>query len=384
MKFTNENNALTLFFEGEVNSYNAENIEKELSEVLEKETFEKLVLDFAHLRYISSAGLRIVLKLKQKYNNVSIVEASLEVFDILNMTGFTNILEVKKALNRVYIGGAEIVGEGYNSTVYRLGKDTILKVFNRLDDVEEIEKELRLAKEAFILGIPTAISFDIVKVDDKYGVRFEMFDCDSLKNIYVKHPEKSDELLKKYVDLLHKINSVESYNKDIPNIKKKYISQLNEIKDSLPKESFDKALRLLESVPDRDTLIHGDCHFKNIMVQNDEYLLIDMDTLSVGHPIFELAALRSAYITYNEYDPGDSSVFFGVDAEISKKLYEDLINCYFGENNQAKKDKIAILSIIHVLRAYIVKDFGDEKAIKESKATLIDLLNKYDDLDIGI
>ena len=130
MRFELKDKALTLFMEGELNSYNADNIEKEIDKIVKDQAFDKLILDFSHIVYISSAGLRIVLKLKQKYNNISIVETSLEVYDIFQMTGFTNIMEIQKGLKRVYISGAEVVGSGYYSTVYRVDKDTIIKVFN--------------------------------------------------------------------------------------------------------------------------------------------------------------------------------------------------------------------------------------------------------------
>ena len=106
MKFELKENVLTLFLEGELNSYNADNIEKEIDSTLKDQKFDKLVLDFSHISYISSAGLRIMLKLKQTYGNVSIVETTLEVYDIFNMTGFTNIMDIKKGLKRVYLSGA--------------------------------------------------------------------------------------------------------------------------------------------------------------------------------------------------------------------------------------------------------------------------------------
>ena len=92
MRFELNDKTLTLFFEGELNSYNADNIEKDIENTLANQKFETLILDFARISYISSAGLRIILKLKQKYNDVSIIEASLEVYDVLSMTGFTNIM----------------------------------------------------------------------------------------------------------------------------------------------------------------------------------------------------------------------------------------------------------------------------------------------------
>ena len=127
MRFDNKEKTLTLYLEGELNSYNADNIEKEIENTLKDQAFDKLILDFSHISYISSAGLRIILKLKQKYNDFSIVETSLEVYDIFSMTGFTNIMDIKKGLKRVYLSGAEVIGDGYYSTVYRVDKDTIIK-----------------------------------------------------------------------------------------------------------------------------------------------------------------------------------------------------------------------------------------------------------------
>ena len=385
MKTTLENNVLTVYLGGEINSYNADNIEKEIRETLEKQSFEKLVLDFSSVSYISSAGLRIVLKLKQQYNNFSIVETSLEVYDIFSMTGFTNIMEIKKGLKRVYLSGAEVIGDGYYSTVYRIDKDTIIKVFNRVSDPEQIERELRLAKEAFILGIPTAISFDIVKVDDdKLGVRFEMLDCESLKNMVIKYPERMNEFLEKYAALLKKMNTTECFNPNIPDMKAHYLRKLEKIKAWLPNEANEKLLKMFNAIPDRKTLIHGDCHFKNIMVQKDELLLIDMDTLSVGHPIFEWAALYAPYCAFNEDDPGNSLRFFGIKDEDTLALYSALLTRYFGKDDQTIRDKIKIVGYVHMIRWTTNNDPTNEKRINGCKERLLKLLEQYNDLDIGL
>ena len=59
---------------------------------------------------------------------------------------------------------------------------------------------------------------------------------------------------------------------------------------------------MIEAVPKQNTLMHGDYHTNNIMVQNGEPLLIDMDTLCMGHPIFELGPMFNAFIGYAEHD----------------------------------------------------------------------------------
>lgn len=384
MRFTLEEKVLTLFMEGELNSYNADNVEKEIDETLKGKAFDKLVLDFSHISYISSAGLRIILKLKQKYNDISIVETSLEVYDIFQMTGFANIMNIKKGLKRIYLSGAEVVGDGYYSTVYRVDKDTIIKVFNRVSDSEQIERELKLAKQAFVLGIPTAISFDIVKVDDgKLGVRYEMLDCMSLRNAIVNYPEKEEEYISKYAALLKKMNTTECLDPNIPDKKQAYITKLGKIKQFLPDDVNAKLLKMFEAIPERKTLIHGDCHFKNIMVQNGELLLIDMDTLSVGYPIFELAALYAPYVAFNEDEPGNSERFFGISDEKAAKLYDELLSRYFDKVDDAIRDKIKIVGYVHMIRWTSNNDQDNTKRLNGCKERLLKLLEKYDDLDIG-
>ncbi len=384
MRFELSDNLLTLFFEGELNSYNADVMEKEIDEVLSSSKFQTLNLDFAKLHYISSAGLRIILKIKQKHDDSHIINANLDVYDVLQMTGFTNIMDVKKAMREMSVEGAEIIGEGFFSTVYRIDKDTIIKVFNRTSDEKQIERELKLAKQAFVLGIPTAISFDIVKVKNKLGVRFEMLDCMSLKNAFIKYPEKYDELLNKYVDLLKKINTTECFDPSVPSIKKFFIEKVEAIKHLLDEAHYEKLLGLMKSVPERSTFVHGDCHFKNIMVQGEDFLLIDMDTLSVGHPIFELANLRCPYVAFEEDAPGNCEQFFGMKAEYCVKLYDDIIRLYFGKEDEAIKDKIALVCYAHMVWWTLTNQKDNQKRLNGCKERLIALLDKYNDIDIGI
>ena len=384
MRFELTDNLLTLFFEGELNSYNADVVEKEIDEVLSSSKFQTLNLDFAKLNYISSAGLRIILKIKQKHDDSHVINANLDVYDVLQMTGFTNIMDVKKAMREMSVEGAEIIGEGFFSTVYRIDKDTIIKVFNRTSDEKQIERELKLAKQAFVLGIPTAISFDIVKVKNKLGVRFEMLDCMSLKNAFIKYPEKYDELLNKYVDLLKKINTTECFDPSVPSIKKFFIEKVDAIKPLLDEAHYEKLLSLMKSVPERSTFVHGDCHFKNIMVQGEDFLLIDMDTLSVGHPIFELANLRCPYVAFEEDAPGNCEQFFGMKAEYCVKLYDDIVRLYFGKEDEVIKDKIALVCYAHMVWWTLTNQKDNQKRLDGCKERLIALLDKYNDIDIGI
>ena len=381
----NQDNCLTIYLEGEINSLTSEEVENEILGVTNSETFDKLVINLGDVTYVSSSGLRVVLRLKQAYKNFAVDDTCPSVYEVFQMTGFTNIMPVSKALVSIDVTGCEVIGEGYFSIVYRLDKDTIVKAYRRHTDIKEVERELGMAKKAFILGIPTAISYDIVRIKDKLGVRFEMLDSISLRDMFRDNPNDYDELLDKYVGLMKKINNTESDSTDLPNLKEKWLEKLNASSDKLTDSEYTRLITMINNIPERKTFVHGDCHFKNIMSQNGELLLIDMDTLAIGHPIFELACgLFIPYVAFEEDDPGNCERFLGVSKELSFRIANDALVKYLNSDKQEYKDKIKIIGYIHLLWWCKQNEPDNDKRINGVLGRLKELLAKYKDLDIGI
>ena len=122
-----ENSIVTVKLSGSIDSSNAGETEKNILAQLGGSA-DEVVLDMEDLRYISSAGLRIILHLRRSHPKLRIINAGSEVYDILEMTGFTEMVTVEKAYRRVSVEGCEVIGEGYNGVVYRLDRDTAVKV----------------------------------------------------------------------------------------------------------------------------------------------------------------------------------------------------------------------------------------------------------------
>ncbi|HBU12906.1 MAG TPA: anti-sigma factor antagonist [Clostridiales bacterium] len=57
-----------------------------------------IVLDFAQLAYVSSAGLRVLLigqkEAKKRGGSMALCHVSEEIMDVLEMTGFVNMLSI--------------------------------------------------------------------------------------------------------------------------------------------------------------------------------------------------------------------------------------------------------------------------------------------------
>lgn len=81
---------------GRIDTISAPNFEKAVDEVLEEAN--SLVFDLAGVEYISSAGLRVILKAQKVMGNkgkmkiINVPEAVREIFDI---TGFSDFLTIE-------------------------------------------------------------------------------------------------------------------------------------------------------------------------------------------------------------------------------------------------------------------------------------------------
>ena len=99
--------------------------------------------------------------------------------------------------------------------------------------------------------------------------------------------EKSiDEVAAMSVELLKLIHSTVIKPGTMPDMKAVALDWVDFLKEYLPEDKWNKLHKLVEDVPEDMHMMHGDYHVKNVMLQNGEVLLIDMDTLCHGHPVF--------------------------------------------------------------------------------------------------
>lgn len=365
-----ENEELRIYLPLRVDTSNAHEITEALEKTIaEAGGFKTLVLDLRDTSYVSSVGLRIFLKMRQAHPSFYLDNASVEVYDVLQMTGFTSIMEVRKAMRVVSIEGCPVIGEGFYGKVYRINPDTIVKCYFRGNPVSDIERERRLAQKAFILGIPTAISYDVVRVKEGgYGSVFELIDADSFKKRILEHPENLDKDIEAYCGLLNKIASTKVDGDELPRSLDAACVWLDVDKADFDEKTNAKIKALVDSIPDVPFMVHGDCHIKNIFFVGDDPLLIDMDTLSKGHRIFDLSAIFLTYLAYEFTEPGNSEKFLGIPFDLSQKLFYNTFDGLYPDRSEAEKkeiiDKVEFLGYLLLLWRVHTYD-PDNKARKE-------------------
>lgn len=308
---------------GKIDTTNAEEFEKDIMAAKPTE------IDAANLEYISSVGLRVLLKLRKEVGSVTVNNVSSEVYEIFDVTGFTEILDVKKAMREISIEGCELIGAGGYGSVYRIDAETIVKVYHNAS-LDFIEKERRLSQKAFLLGVPTAISFDTVKVGDKYGVVYEMLDAHTVAQLITADPTKLQQLGQLSAVTLKKLHEIEADNGDFPNKKIVLANWVRSIAKYLKIEEVNIMLNYVNSLPDRNTFLHGDYNSKNVMVKDGEVLLIDIGDAAIGHPAFDIAGLMLPYLILPKTtDPERILSLLGFDPALAQSMWGVMCGTYF-------------------------------------------------------
>lgn len=367
---------------GKIDANNAKQFETELFVAVPE---GDITIDAEELEYVSSAGLRVFLKLKkQTGKEVSVINVSPEVYDIFDVTGFNSILNVKKALRSFSVDGLELIGRGATGCVYRIDKETIIKVFNENVGLRMINNEGKKAKDAFIFGVPTAISYDIVKVGDRYGVIYELLNAEDLLNVVRNDKTHIEEYIRNFAVKMREMHTIEVDDRfgDIKEDTIKYMGFL--VGKVCTEEEVEKMRAVVRNVPDRNSFIHGDAHIGNVMLQNGEYMFIDLSTAGKGHPIFDMVSMclgfkMSQLRTAEQREAHELTR--GFTAEELQLIWHTYLKSYFAADDEsfikkAEEQIIAISCARTILAAIAIPGLFPPERLEYFKNTVVAYYDK--------
>ena len=190
------------------------------------------------------------------------------------------------------------------------------------------------------------------------------------------------------MEILKKLHSTVVAPGKLPEIKETALMWADTAKPALPEEAWKKLRSLVEAVPRNDHMVHGDYHTKNLMRQGNEALLIDMDTLSVGDPVFELGNMYNAYLGFYELDHDAIRSFQGFDYDTGRTFWEKALSAYLGTTNRRKlrevTDKARVLGYMRLISRSVRHGLSEtdkgRREIAHWRQALVGLLEHMDTL----
>ena len=376
MKTQLQNDTLTLYLDGRIDSNNAPAVEEEFQTAVESAPEATVVLDAEKLEYISSAGLRVLMKLKKrKKGPLPMVNVSPEVYDILEVTGFTQLLKVQKKLREISVDGCEKLGQGGNGAVYRLDEDKIVKVYKPWMGFGDIDRERSFAKTAFVNGIPSVIAYDTVKVGDCLGVVFELLKSDTLGHAMRDNPDKLEQYVDQYVALAKTLHTTHVAQGSFTPIQEVYHGRVDNLGKWCSAEEIKLLHSIIDDIPMADTVTHNDLHPGNIMIQDGELVLIDMPEVTMGPPICDLVSIFRDMVSAPKTSGSVIEASVGMPAEMILKTGNLFFTKYTGITDPAKLEEYyKKLGLLFAFNVTLVPGSGSERSVHMADHIMNNLL----------
>ncbi len=351
MKSEYNNGILTFYIDGRVDSSNVIRFEEQINRELMLYAGADIKFNARDMEYISSAGLRVLLKLRKKYNKpIRIYNVSDEVYDIFSITGFTEFLDVEKKMRRISLKGCRKINSALNGEVLSLSDDEMIKVYDNEVPLSEIKQERDQAQAAMISGIPTLIPYDVVVCEHGYGIIFEMSGSESLAHAISRDIKHIKQYAISFANLMREIHRTEIDKGRLPDIKERYRKWLDELVD-MDSEDVKVFSALIDAISDSPYYVHGNISINSVMIKDGELLLFDMSGSARGHSIFDLQSIFATLVAIEKTSPGYCRRNF----ELSKESCNEFWNEFFMEYTGGNKAEVERINSL-LLKYFVLKE----------------------------
>jgi len=223
----------------------------------------------------------------------------------------------------------KLLGSGAGSDVYEYGENKVCKLYVSRYGIDSVKWEYEKTLNAYNNGLPAPKVYKIVEHDGRFGLVMERIQGETFNMIATRHVMEGHEKGLPPKDIFYSpviIRQIKDTAQTLYNLHQCKCDLIDTAKDSLTRScGSNPYLRqdeklvihdIIQSLPDGDSVCHGDPNGGNFMYHQDRVYIIDWVNCVKGHPFYDIAE----YVLMNQYPtaPPDMS-------------YDDVL--YFTENS---------------------------------------------------
>jgi uncharacterized protein (TIGR02172 family) len=234
----------------------------------------------------------------------------------------------------------EIIGTGNTANVYEWEEGKVIKLFYKGYPTEAVEREFQNAVAIKNMDFAKPKVYEIIFCEERMGIIYDRVEGESLLDWVMRTGEVQE--CAEYMAKLHKpilqntISNVSNY--------KEFLKSNILTSPSANSKKREEVLKMLDKLPDGNTLCHGDFHPGNILISDGHTMVIDFMNVCHGDFLYDVA--RTVFLV--EYTPVPIEVD---DRDMLIQFKKTLADLYLIQMNVTREMIQNYLSVIIAARA---------------------------------
>lgn len=233
----------------------------------------------------------------------------------------------------------KIIGIGNTATIYEWEEGRVLKLFNLGYPKEAVEREFSNAMAIRDMNFLKPKAYEIISYEERIGIIYDRVEGESLLDWVMKTGDVEKCAI--YMAKLHR-EILKNRTSNVSNYKEFLKFHIINAQ-AVNLEEREEALKMLDKLPDGNTLCHGDFHPGNILISDENSTVIDFMNVCHGDFLYDVA--RTVFLI--EYTPVPAE---NDDREVLLHLKKTLADLYLIEMNVTRKMIQDYLSLIITAR----------------------------------
>jgi len=192
----------------------------------------------------------------------------------------------KKSIDMTNPTLGQLIAEGRTAEVYALGEDRVIKLFFEWCPSHWVQQEIEIASVISLMSIPTPKIINHLEIEGRQGIIYERVNGSSMLKLSITKPW----LLFQFARQLAELHTEVHKNKvtDLPAQRVSLVGVIQQL-ECLPPDLNSSVLKLLDGLPDGNTLCHFDFHPDQVLITDNGPVVIDWMTAQQGHPLSDVA-----------------------------------------------------------------------------------------------
>ncbi|MCQ2446784.1 MAG: phosphotransferase, partial [Clostridia bacterium] len=153
--------------------------------------------------------------------------------------------------------------------------------------------------------------------------------------------DRIESFASRFADILRMIHHVKvKPNGAFPDCKATFKANLDTLGAFFSKYDIKVMKDILDALPSGSSLLHGDWHAQNAMInEQDELKIIDTDDSTFSHPFLDIGSFQMVVYTVDTH-PENAMLIHKMDPEEVKKLWTCFLSAYFHTDSKEYLDNI--------------------------------------------